>query len=79
MKLALYKYDTCPFCQRVLREIQSQGRTDIEMHDTMKNADDQLYLMEHGGMNQVPCLFIDGKPLYESMDIIDWLRNHPQS
>ena len=25
---------------------------------------------------QVPCLFIDGKPLYESGDIIEWLRDN---
>ena len=31
-------------------------------------------LMEVGGKRQVPCLFIDGAPLYESSDIIDWLR-----
>ena len=36
------------------------------------------YLIEHGGKEQVPCLFIDGKPLYESLDIIAWLEEHPQ-
>ncbi|MDU3117838.1 MAG: glutathione S-transferase N-terminal domain-containing protein, partial [Finegoldia magna] len=28
---------------------------------------------EKGGQDQVPCLFIDGKPMYESMDIIKFL------
>lgn len=27
---------------------------------------------------QVPCLFIDGEPLYESMDIIKWLEENPE-
>ena len=30
-------------------------------------------LVSVGGKQQVPCLFIDGKPLYESSDIIAWL------
>lgn len=30
-------------------------------------------LIATGGKNQVPCLFIDGVPLYESDDIIDYL------
>ena len=26
---------------------------------------------------QVPCLFIDGAPMYESLDIISWLEANP--
>ena len=40
--------------------------------------EDRKTLIEVGGMEQVPCLFIDGKPLYESLDIIAWLNAHPQ-
>ena len=43
----------------------------------MKNihADDEAdaTLVRVGGKHQVPCLFIDGDPMYESLDIIDWL------
>lgn len=78
MKLDLYKFDACPYCQRVCKVIDKSGRTDIEYHDIRKNEADRLYLIEHGGKEQVPCLFIDGKPLYESLDIIDWLNAHPQ-
>ena len=34
-------------------------------------------LIRDGGKLQVPCLFIDGKPLYESDDIVAWLRANP--
>lgn len=78
MKLDLYKFDTCPYCRRVLAFIDESGRTDITLHDTRKSEDDRRYLIENGGKEQVPCLFIDGKPLYESLDIIDWLKAHPQ-
>ena len=50
------------------------GRKDIEFHDIRKNEDDRKRLIEVGAKEQVPCLFIDGKPMYESDDIIAWLR-----
>ena len=78
MKLELFKFATCPYCQRVLAEIKAEGRTDIELHDIHENASDRERLIKEGGKEQVPCLFIDGKPLYESSDIIAWLKAHPQ-
>ncbi len=79
MKLDLYKFDTCPYCQKVLREISRSGRTDVTLHDTHENADDQAYLIEQTGKTQVPCLFIDGKPMHESDDIVAWLQANPQT
>ena len=79
MKLELYMFDTCPFCRRVLNYIDESGRTDVELHNIRKNEADRQRLIEVGGMEQVPCLFIDGKPMYESLDIIDWLKAHPQA
>ncbi|MCR5704990.1 MAG: glutathione S-transferase N-terminal domain-containing protein [Eubacterium sp.] len=78
MKLELYKFDTCPYCMRVMKAISQSGRTDIEFHDIKKNEDDRKRLVEVGGKQQVPCLFIDGKPMYESSDIISWLEENPQ-
>lgn len=78
MKLELFKFDSCPYCQRVLRELERSGRTDVELLDTLENPENQARLVREGGLDQVPCLFVDGKPLYESLDIIDWLKRHPQ-
>ena len=78
MDLKLYMFDTCPFCRKVLKEIEDQGRTDIELKNVRKNPEDEKTLLEVGGKSQVPCLFINGKPMYESGDIIEWLRNNPQ-
>ena len=33
-------------------------------------------LVRIGGKKQVPCLVADGRPLYESDDIIAYLREH---
>lgn len=78
MKLELFKFDTCPYCRKVMKYIEKEGRTDIEFRDIHKDAENLKTLVQVGGMNQVPCLFIDGEPLYESLDIIDWLKAHPQ-
>lgn len=79
MKLELYMFDTCPFCRRVLNYLDESGRTDVELHNIHKNEADRQRLIEVGGVEQVPCLFIDGVPMYESLDIIDWLKAHPQA
>ena len=36
MQLDLYMFETCPYCQKVMREIQAEGRTDIVFHDIHK-------------------------------------------
>lgn len=74
--LELFKFDTCPFCRKVINEINAQGRSDIIYRDIHKEDESLKKLLEVGGKNQVPCLFIDGKPLYESDDIIAYLREH---
>ena len=78
MELKLYKFDTCPYCRRVMNYIEQSGRRDIEYCDIHKDKENLKTLVRVGGMNQVPCLFIDGKPLYESLDIIQWLKAHPE-
>ncbi len=39
---------------------------------------DRQALLDVGGKTQVPCLVIDGKALYESNDIIEWLKENQQ-
>lgn len=78
MTLELFKFDTCPYCRRVMEYIESSGRTDILYRDIHKSSEAEKRLIETGGKKQVPCLFIDGEPLYESLDIIDWLKDHPE-
>jgi glutaredoxin len=71
-------FSECPYCQKVLREIEASGRTDVELHNIYENEDDREELIRVGGKQQVPCLFVDGKPMYESGDIVMWLQEHPQ-
>lgn len=76
MELVLYMFDGCPFCRKVIREIEAEGRDDIKFCDIHKSEEDRRRLISAGGKEQVPCLFIDGNPLYESDDIISWLRDN---
>lgn len=75
MELVLYKFDACPFCAKVQRFIQNNNLK-IAMKDTMRDPGARDELREAGGKTQVPCLLIDGLPLYESQDIIHWLENN---
>ncbi|MBS4536377.1 glutathione S-transferase N-terminal domain-containing protein [Clostridium sp. D2Q-14] len=43
---------------------------EVEMTDIKADSKDQEDLIKLGGKDQVPMLLIDGKPLYESDDII---------
>jgi glutaredoxin 3 len=74
-ELTLFYKPTCPYCQKVLHFM---GENDISL--TMKNIAEspevRQELQKIGGKTQIPCLIIDGKPLYESNDIIDWLSEN---
>lgn len=73
-KLELYYYPSCPFCQRVLRVIDELGIADkIELKNIHADDEADAELVRVGGKHQVPCLFIDGEPMYESADIAAWL------
>lgn len=74
MKLVLYHFESCPFCVRVRRFISDNGLS-VQEKDIHKDPQAHQELIRVGEKSQVPCLFIDGKPLYESSDIIDFLKN----
>ena len=70
----LYYFESCPYCQKVLRFLDREGIT-----VPMKEATDQKIaeeLVRIGGKYQVPCLVIDGKAMYESDDIIKYWKTN---
>ena len=73
--LELYKFDSCPYCQKVFAAIKRLGIAGIRMQDIMNDGAAAKKLVAVGGDDQVPCLFVDGKPLYESDDIIAFLES----
>ena len=74
-ELVLYYKPTCPFCRKVLDFMNEDG-IELPMRDIVADEDARQALIDVGGKQQVPCLFIDGEPLYESNDIIQYLRDN---
>lgn len=74
-ELELYVMTGCPYCMKVKRFLADNGVT-IPERNTLTDAEAEQALITVGGKRQVPCLFIDGKPLYESSDIIAWVQKN---
>lgn len=74
-ELELFMKPTCPYCIKVMN-FMSENNITIPLRDIVADEDAAETLIAIGGKRQVPCLFIDGKPLYESGDIIEWLRDN---
>ncbi len=72
--LTLYYKKACPFCQRVLAFMDENG-INLDKRDTLQPGN-QNDLVRVGGKKQVPCLVINGKALYESADIIAYMRDN---
>jgi len=74
-ELVLFQFPQCPFCAYVLAEIRRLN-VDVELKNTRENPKHREELVKRTGKTQVPCLFIDGKPMHESSDIVAYLRSH---
>ncbi len=74
--LALYYFDQCPYCQIVLRKIKALDLKSIELRNTMQNPEHAQKLVSDTGRRTVPCLYINGKPMFESADIAAWLEKN---
>ena len=77
-ELLLYKYDSCPFCRRVFRSIDQLG-LDVPTADIQRDPANRAELARVAGRTTVPCLFIDGQPLFESADIVAWLTAYAEA
>lgn len=76
-KLELYFFPECPYCQIVLEAIEETKLKDqIVYYNTRQDSARREQLMKDTGRSTVPCLYIDGKPMHESRDIANWLRQY---
>ncbi len=73
--LTLYVLPRCPYCIKVERFIDEHDIKNIETKN-IEDAANREELISIGGKKQVPCLVHDNKALYESDDIINWLKNN---
>ncbi len=70
--MSLYYRKTCPYCQKVLA-FMDENQINMDKRDILQPGN-QNDLVRIGGKKQVPCLVIDGKAMYESDDIISYLK-----
>ena len=75
MSMILYHFDSCPYCVKV-RDVIKELNVELEMRDTRADDTYRQELLALAGKTQVPCLVIDGKPMHESDDIIDYLKEN---
>lgn len=76
--LALYQFQTCPFCIKVRQEMRRLS-LNIELRDTQHDETHREALLQGGGKPMVPCLRIlddagNSRWMYESGDIVAYLR-----
>lgn len=75
--LILYYSLNCPYCLRVMDYLSKLNKS-VEIKDISDSMEAKEELRVIGGKAQVPCLTIDGKALYESLDIIRWISENKE-
>lgn len=73
--LKLYYFEECPYCQKVIKHMKDNDIS-VEMVDIKADPKKRGELEKVGGKVQVPMLLIEGKPLYESDDIVSWFKTN---
>lgn len=71
----LYVGTICPFCKKV-ENFLNEENIELEIINIEKDRNAMQKLIEEGGKRQVPCLYHDGEYLYESDDIIEFLKEN---
>ena len=69
----LYVMETCPYCRKVMNFLE-ENNIDFNKKD-ISNSENHRRLLELGGLDQVPFMIDDKVKMYESSDIIEYLKN----
>ena len=76
MNLKLYVTKSCRYCH-IVTDYIDENDLDVEIVDVTFDREGKMTIMEKGGKMQVPMLLIEGeKGMYESRDIVDWLKEN---
>ena len=69
--------NNCPFCHKVINAINRQGiQSQIVVTYLEKDLAKAAFHFETTKRNTVPCLYIKGKPMFESDDIIKYFEKN---
>lgn len=70
----LFVGTACHHCRKV-ENFMEENNIEIQIVNINEDREAMKELIEKGGKRQVPCLFHDGEYMYESNDIIEFLKN----
>lgn len=70
----LFVATLCPYCKKVENFMDEEG-IKLNVVNVDNDSDAMAELIQKGGKRQVPCLFHDGEYMYESNDIIEFLKS----
>lgn len=73
--LVLYTRPNCPYCRKVTNYLKKEKKS-IPTKDIGCDGQVRAELIQKGGKQQVPCLMINGKAMYESNEILNWLKSN---
>lgn len=73
--LTLYYTPKCPYCKPVVAKIREKN-IPVTLKNVSNNNAYYQELVNVGGKAQVPCLVINGRAMYESNDILNYLDNN---
>jgi glutaredoxin 3 len=77
LKLELIHKWQCPYSARVRDFIDEHGLKDkVDFTEIGEAAGARDKLSSLTGKTQVPCLVVDGRPILESADIVQWLQQN---
>jgi glutaredoxin len=77
MKLELFFFPECPYCQIVLDSIQKNKLQDkIILLNTREDSSSKERLIKDTGRRTVPCLYVNNTPMHESAEISRWLTQN---
>ena len=77
LSIALYYSPRCPYSKKVLSYLRQQNLS-IPLKDVTVDKQAKEELQKIGGYSVVPCLIINGEPIYDPSEIIDWLSEHKE-
>ena len=74
--------DGCPFCQKVVQaagEFELKEGEDFTVINAAQGTPGREVVLNKGGKAMVPFLIDGGTSMYESGDIITYLKNYPRT
>jgi glutathione S-transferase len=76
--MKLYQFSSCPYCAYVLEKFSDMGLVegkDYKLVEASRGTSGREEVVRLGGLSQVPFLVDGDLRMYESMDIVEYVRN----